>query len=89
MTHKDQGRFFAKHPPNMQVNEDLKKEILEQAKNNRISCKKAEEISRELGFSLEETGRTIDMVNIKITKCQLGLFGYGEEHQKLFNQPKT
>jgi len=78
MTHMDKGKYFKKHPDGTPVDEDLKKEILEQVKNNSISCKKAEEIAKEMGFSLEETGRTIDILNINITKCQLGLFGYGE-----------
>lgn len=87
MTHEDKGKFFAKHPNNTAVDEDLKKEILEAVKNNSISCKKAEEIAVEIGFSLEETGRTIDILNIKITKCQLGLFGYGET-QKIVQPAK-
>jgi actin-like ATPase involved in cell morphogenesis len=77
MTHEDQGRFSDKHL-NKEVDEELKKEILEQVRNNSISCRKAEEIAAEMGFSMEETGRTIDVLNVKITKCQLGLFGYGE-----------
>jgi DNA primase len=87
MTHEDKGKFFAKHPQNTEVDEDLKKEILEQVKNNSITCKKAEDIAQEMGFSLEETGRTIDMLNIKLTKCQLGLFGYGET-RKIVQQSK-
>ena len=76
MTHADKGKYFTKHPKNSKIDEDLKKEILEQVKNNNISCKKAEEISGEMGFTLEETGKAIDILNIKIIKCQLGLFGY-------------
>jgi hypothetical protein len=78
MVHTDKGKYFKKHDQSIEVDEDLKNEIIEQAKNKGISCKKAEEIAGELGCSLEETGRTIDILNIKITKCQLGLFGYGE-----------
>jgi len=78
MAHTDKGKYFKKHDQSIEVDEDLKNEIIEQAKNKGISCKKAEEIAGELGCSLEETGRTIDILNIKITKCQLGLFGYGE-----------
>lgn len=77
MTREDQGRFSEKHQ-NKDVDEELRKEILEQVKNSSISCRKAEEIAAEMGFSMEETGRTIDVLNVKITKCQLGLFGYGE-----------
>jgi hypothetical protein len=87
MTHEDKGKFFAKHPKGTKIDDDLKKEILEQVKNNSISCKKAEEIAEEMGFSLEETGRTIDILNIKINKCQLGLFGYGET-QKIVQPAK-
>jgi hypothetical protein len=78
MTHLDKGKYFTKHPQDSKIDEDLKKEILEQVKNNSISCKKAEEIAEEMGFTLEETGKAIDILNINITKCQLGLFGYGE-----------
>jgi actin-like ATPase involved in cell morphogenesis len=77
MTREDQSRFSDKHP-NKEVDEELKKEILEQVRNNSIACRKAEEIAAEMGFSMEETGRTIDILNVKISKCQLGLFGYGE-----------
>lgn len=87
MTHDDKGKFFTKHPKNTQIDEDLRKEILEQVKNNNITCKKAEEISEELGFLLQETGQAIDILNIKITKCQLGLFGYGET-QKIVQPAK-
>ncbi|MFA5323014.1 MAG: hypothetical protein WC373_10110 [Smithella sp.] len=78
MTHEDKGKYDKKHPQDSEIDDDLKKEIIEQVKNNSISCKKAEEIAEEIGFSLSETGRAIDILNINITKCQLGLFGYGE-----------
>jgi hypothetical protein len=78
MTHEDKGKYHKKHPEGATVDDELRQEILNQVKNNSISCKKAEEIAKELGFGLEETGRAIDLLNINITKCQLGLFGYGE-----------
>jgi hypothetical protein len=78
MTHEDKGKYFKKHPEGSTVDDELKQEILNQVKNNNMSCKKAEEIAGELGFTLEATGMAIDLLNINITKCQLGLFGYGE-----------
>lgn len=78
MTHADKGKYQKKHPEGATVDDELRQEILNQVRNNSLSCKKAEEIAGELGFSLEETGRAIDLLNINITKCQLGLFGYGE-----------
>jgi len=78
MTHADKGKYIKKHPEGSKVDDDLKQEIVNQIKKNNITCKKAEEIAGETGYSLEETGRAIDILNINITKCQLGLFGYGE-----------
>ena len=78
MAHEDKGKYFKKHPAGSKVDDELKQEIISQVKNNNISCKKAEEIAGELLVTLEETGKAIDILNINITKCQLGLFGYGE-----------
>jgi hypothetical protein len=78
MTHEDKGKYFEKHPAGSKVDDDFKQEIINRIKKNNITCKKAEEIAGEAGFSLEETGRAIDILNVNITKCQLGLFGYGE-----------
>lgn len=76
MTHVDKGKFFEKHPQQTTVNADLKQEILKQTKDNNISCKAAEKISREKNAAMSEIGVTIDMLNINIAQCQLGLFGY-------------
>ncbi|HNQ66660.1 MAG TPA: hypothetical protein PK842_07265 [Smithella sp.] len=78
MTHEDKGKYFKKHPEGTRIDDELKDEIISQVKNNNITCKKAEEIASALGCSLAETGRAIDILNINITKCQLGLFGYGD-----------
>ena len=78
MTHADKDKYFKKHPEGSKVDDELKQEIINHIKKNNITCKKAEEIAGEAGYSLEETGMAIDILNINITKCQLGLFGYGE-----------
>jgi hypothetical protein len=76
MTHVDKGKYFEKHPQQTTVNENLKQEILKQTKDNNISCKAAEKIFREKNAAMSEIGVTIDMLNINISQCQLGLFGY-------------
>jgi hypothetical protein len=76
MTHLDKGKFFEKHPQQTKVDEDLKQEILKQTKDNNISCKAAEKISQNRNTAMSEIGVAIDMLNINIAQCQLGLFGY-------------
>jgi signal recognition particle receptor subunit beta len=76
MTHQDKGKYFKKHPEQTKISEDLKREILGQTKDNNISCKAAEKISREKNVIMSEIGVAVDMLNINIAQCQLGLFGY-------------
>ena len=78
MTHLDKDKYFKKHPDGSKVDDDLKREIFSQVKDNNISCKAAEKIAGKKGMTLGEIGKAIDVLNINIIECQLGLFGYGE-----------
>ncbi len=44
------------------------------AVNNRLSCEKAHELSRNLGLSLKKIGEVCNQLHIKISSCQLGCF---------------
>lgn len=76
MAHQDKGKFFTKHPEGTKVAEDLKQEILKQTKDNNIVCKAAEKIAQKMKTPLGDVGVAIDMLNVNIAQCQLGLFGY-------------
>ncbi len=78
MAHQDKGKYFEKHPKDSQVDENLKREILAQTQDNNIACKKAEEIAGKKGMAIGDVGKAIDILNINIVECQLGLFGYGD-----------
>lgn len=78
MAHQDKGKYFEKHPKDSQVDENLKKAILAQTEDNSIACKKAEEIAGEKAVDIAQVGKAIDILNINIVECQLGLFGYGD-----------
>lgn len=54
--------------------EDLLKEVESQSEDNRLSCKKAHELTEKLGVSLLEVGKAADKLRIKIIQCQLGCF---------------
>jgi hypothetical protein len=83
MTHVDKGKFFKKHPEGTKVAEELKQEILKQTKDNNISCKAAEKISQSQNRPLGEIGVAIDMLNINIAQCQLGLFGFDGKQKRV------
>jgi hypothetical protein len=79
MTHADKDKYFQKHPGKAIVADILRQEILQKVKDNNISCATAEEIARVRQVSIEEAGVALDLLNINIVKCQLGLFGYSPQ----------
>ena len=79
MTHKDAGKYAAKHPPGTTLNERIAKAIREKSTGGALACGMGEKISRELEVEISEVGITADLLEMKIIKCQLGLFGWGEK----------
>jgi len=83
MTHQDRGKYFGKHPEGTKVDESLKLEVLNASKDNNISCRAAEKIFQKTGKPFGEIGVAIDMLNINIAQCQLGLFGFDEKQKRI------
>jgi hypothetical protein len=79
MTHEYAGRYAAKHPegamPDPRVAEALKPKI----RDGGVSCAAVHRIAGELSLQPNEIGRTMDLMELKIVKCQMGLFGYTPE----------
>ena len=68
--------FSSKHESDEKPDTSIKNEILKRTKNEKIPCAVAFEIAKVLQISPEKVGKTADLMNFKLTKCQLGLFGY-------------
>ena len=79
MTHKDAGKYAAKHPSDKTLNEQVARMVQEKSPGGELACAIAEKISKELGVGIPEVGIITDLLEIKIKKCQLGLFGYGKK----------
>ena len=79
MTHEDAGKYSAKHRSGAIINEQVAKMVREKSLGGKIACATCEKISKELGVKVSEVGITADLLEIKIKKCQLGLFGYGKK----------
>jgi hypothetical protein len=79
MTHEDAGKYALKHPPGKKPNERIAKAIREKASGRELACGMAEKISKELKINMSEVGITADLLELKIKKCQLGLFGWGKK----------
>jgi len=79
MTHKDAGKYSTKHLSGKTLNEKVARMIREKSSGGELPCVMGEKISKEHKVEISEVGITADLLEIKIKKCQLGLFGYGKK----------
>ncbi len=47
--------------------------------NGEVACADAHRIAERFGISPEQLGESLDKVSSRVTRCQLGLFGYGSK----------
>lgn len=59
--------------PDASISEKIKKI----SENNQIACSSAFKLSEELSLTKEEVGQYADYLEIRLVKCQIGLFGHG------------
>ena len=79
MSHEDAGKYSAKHPAGTVCDPSIAEAIKGKAEKNRIACAVAHAIAGDLKVEPSEIGKTIDLLEYRITRCQLGLFGYSPE----------
>jgi len=80
MTHSDAGNYAAKHQT-QSISAKLKQTIETALSDNRLTCRQAHQIAEESEFSPGEIGQAADLMEIRLTGCQLGLFGHGEKEK--------
>lgn len=85
MTHHDEGHYAAKYPPGASPDPRIAEGLQAKLLDGKISCAAAHQIAKELQVTPADVGKTIDLLEIRINKCQLGLFGYAP--QKKIVQP--
>ena len=78
MAHEDAGHYAAKHK-GVKLNEEIAVKVCEKMSDNSLSCGAAHVIAEELKVKPSGIGVTLDLLEVRIGKCQLGLFGYGEK----------
>jgi hypothetical protein len=76
MTHEDAGHYASKHPKGVEADPKIVEQIRQKLSNNHITCAAAHAVAVELSVPPSEVGMTIDLLEARITKCQMGLYGY-------------
>ena len=80
----DKGQKFSeKHGPDTQADPVIKERINKNARQGELACAVAFNIAAELGVSPADVGKTVDLLDLRLNKCQLGLFGYKPDKKKV------
>ncbi len=79
MAHEDAGHYAAKHPEGTTTDPEVKQKLQQKIEDGKISCAAAHALAVELNVVPEKIGIAIDLMEARIHKCQLGLFGYQPE----------
>ena len=87
MTREQGPKFSKKHGVDAQIDAPMKQKIKDKTKNNEISCAAAFQLIKELEATPADIGRGIDLMDIRLVKCRLGLFGYRPEKKTI--KPKA
>ncbi len=90
MTREQGPKFSKKHESDAQVDPTIQKIIEKKAKSGEVACAAAFQVADELKVSPADIGKAIDLLDLKLIKCQLGLFGYGPEKKAVkAKQPES
>jgi hypothetical protein len=71
--------YTKKHSRETKTNPIVDAQVRAKAQNNEMPCAVAFDIALKLNVPAKEVGVCLDFLNIRLTKCQLGLFGHGPE----------
>lgn len=64
------------------MKQEIAAQIKESLTEGKLTCASAFKVARRLGVSPREVGQVADKLGVKISQCQLGLFGYGTNRGK-------
>lgn len=82
MGHQDRGHYAKKHQ-NSRPNPEIADKIKASARQGMIDCASAHRIAKTIGYPVAEIGVQTDLLELRISRCQMGLFGYGPQKKNL------
>ena len=81
------GGFAHKHGPEAVVDPEVEQVVARHARKGEMPCAVAFAAAARCNRDPGEIGRAVDLMGLRLTKCQLGLYGYGKKNKIVF--PKT
>ena len=77
MTHSDRGHYANKHS-DIEINPDAKALLEAEANQDQITCAAVHKVAKRLGITPAAAGAQADLLELRLIRCSLGLFGYGK-----------
>jgi len=76
MTHEDAGHYAAKHAAGTKPAAEITEAVRDKIKEGHISCAAMHKIASDLKKTPAEVGVAVDLMEARLNKCQMGLYGY-------------
>ena len=76
MKKKSRQGYAAKHDASVILDGALAEALKTEVEDGGVSCQNAHAIAGRQNKSPRESGTVLDLLNLRIVRCQLGLFGY-------------
>jgi hypothetical protein len=76
MGRTDWGHYAGKGGPGKVVDPMIRQALMKRAADGRLPCAVAFDVARQLGVMPGVVGAAADLMDLRLVKCQLGLFGY-------------
>jgi len=75
-----EGKSFSdKHGTDASADPRIRDAIVDRAKDKTLPCAVAFKIAETLEVTPDQVGKNVDLLNYRLSKCQIGLFGYSPE----------
>lgn len=87
MTAATPPKFGPKHPPDSAPDPLIQEALRQHAPDGELPCAVAFQIAARLGVAPAAVGRALDLMEVRLAKCQLGLFGYSPQKRIVKPQP--
>jgi len=76
MARKDRSHYAKKHKPDAVVDPVLRDALLKSASDGKLACKVVFDVADRLDVLPDAVGRAADILELRLAKCQLGLFDH-------------
>ncbi|MBC8200133.1 MAG: hypothetical protein H8E80_08865 [Desulfobacteraceae bacterium] len=83
MVIRENKQFAQKHKSGLKPDNLIKAEILNCSVKGKLPCFVAFKIATKLRVSPGDVRKTVDLLNFRLAKCQLGLYGYQPKKKKV------